>query len=78
MFSAATFSVDFDVDRIRRNVGVAQIAGVWGDTPTLWTGNGETVTPLIHQIWDDPNVESSCQVSVQCKVPVSPCVVSQI
>lgn len=54
-------------------------AGIWSELPdhageVVWTGTGqfgtdpdhlEHIPPLIHQIWDDPVVENTCQISAQ-------------
>jgi hypothetical protein len=50
----------------------AQIAGVWNpsnasSTASLsyWFNVNGKIPPLVHQIWDDPTVENSCQISAQ-------------
>lgn len=54
--------------RTRRGRGAMEIelAGVWpgpGEQDTFWIDNSpEGITPIIHQIWDDDVVETTCQV----------------
>ena len=66
--------------RSRRGSAVeVDVAGVWpgpgNGQDVTWLDNGaEGVTPLIHQIWDDDVVETTCQVGYCPSLVLSRCV----